>query len=44
MTVRVVLLKMLPEVAVMELVPTVTALARPPLTVATDVSEEFQVT
>jgi hypothetical protein len=45
MTVRVVFPEMLPEVAVMMDVPSATALARPMLlTVATDVSDDLQVT
>jgi hypothetical protein len=44
-TVRVVSAEILPEVAVMVVVPAVTAVARPPLlTVATSVFEELQVT
>ena len=44
-TVRVILPVILPEVAVMVAVPTETAVARPlPLTVATEVSDEVQVT
>ena len=43
--VRVVFPEMLPEVALMRDVPTATALARPmPLTVATDVFDDLQVT